>query len=105
MRYRLVRIAPTARSWGARFRARSSKAKQALSKCRRDVALHLVGQGHASDARDNVMMDEMTMHDSLSRHIACRDHLRVVEPHSSDSRALISLRASAGSMTVAPSRR
>ena len=37
-------------------------------------------------------MDDVTMHDSLSRHIACRDHLRVVEPHSSDSRALISLR-------------
>jgi ABC-type lipoprotein export system ATPase subunit len=40
----------------------------------------------------NVTMDDVTMHDSLSRHIACRDHLRVVEPHSSDGRALISLR-------------
>jgi hypothetical protein len=49
----------------------------------------LVGQGHASVARDNVTMDDVTMHDSLSRHIACRDHLRVVEPYSSDSRPLI----------------
>jgi ABC-type lipoprotein export system ATPase subunit len=37
-------------------------------------------------------MNNMTMSDSPSQHIACRDHLRVLKPHSSDSRALISLR-------------
>jgi putative ABC transport system ATP-binding protein len=42
--------------------------------------------------RNNVTMNNMTMSDSPSQHIACRDHLRVVKPHSSDSRALISLR-------------
>ena len=42
--------------------------------------------------RNNVTMNNMTMSDSPSQHIACRDHLRVLKPHSSDSRALISLR-------------
>jgi predicted ABC-type transport system involved in lysophospholipase L1 biosynthesis ATPase subunit len=45
-----------------------------------------------STPRNNMTMNNMTMEDSPSLHIAFGDHLRVVKPHSSDSRALISLR-------------